>query len=168
MRPVLALLCVCLACVQPTNLPRMTPQTRESVGAEADSLTSAERARIVEAISSFRQMVFSTDTTIRLEGCSVALAVGPEYRALIRSDVRKRISEPTTACGNAPDFTGYTRRLVLHSIKGGRGEATARVSYLGGGAYTHDEDYKLRRASSRVGGPWVAMEIRVFGAMHID
>lgn len=168
MRPVLALFCLCWACAQPATLQRMTPQVRESGIAEADSLTPAERARIVEAIASFRQMVFSSDTTIRLEGCSVALAVGPEYRALIRRDVRQMISEPTTVCGTTPDISGFTRRLVLRKIEGGGGEATARVTYLGGGSYTHDEDYRLRRASSRVSGPWVATEMRVFGAMHID
>ena len=163
MRQGLALMCVFWACAQPATRRPITPQVGDDpVVAQVDSLTSADRAKIVEAIAIFRQLIFSNDTTTRLEGCSVALAVGPDYRALIRRDLRRLVSEPTTACGTTPDLSGYTRRLVLRSITGGSGEATATVIFRGG-SYTHDEEYKLKMILPPTGRDWVTKEVRVSG-----
>jgi len=75
----LALLWLCSACAQHAGLERVTAQMRAPMVAAADSLTPIERVRIVEAAVRYRRMIFLDDTTTRLDGCSVVLALGAEY-----------------------------------------------------------------------------------------
>jgi hypothetical protein len=113
-------------------------------------------------------MIFLEDTTTLLEGCSVVLAVGTEYRTLLSREYRLLVSEPTSACGPTPPATRFTRRLIVRSIKGGGGEAVIRMTYEGGRTYTHEEDFKVQKASSRPDGIWAATEMRVYDALIAD
>jgi hypothetical protein len=113
-------------------------------------------------------MVVVNDTTIRFDGCSIALVVSPEYRSLLSTDVRPAISDAVRPCRTTPDVTGSTRRLVLRKIEGSGGNAVALVTYVGGRSYTHDEEYKVRRISPQPDRSWTTVEMRVFGALHID
>jgi predicted ATP-grasp superfamily ATP-dependent carboligase len=168
MRTSIGLLWLCCACAQHAGLERVTEQMRAPIVAATDSLTPVERARIVEAAVRFRRMIFLDDTTTRLEGCSVALVVGAEYRTLLTRDVRQLVSEPTSSCGPSPAATRFTQRLIVRSIQGGAGEAVIRMTYEGGRTYTHEEDFKVKKASSRADGRWVATEMRVYDALIAD
>ena len=168
MRTSLGLLWLCCACAQHAGLERVTAQMRAPIVAAADSLTPVERARIVEAAVRFRRMIFLEDTTTRLDGCSVALAVAAEYRTLLTPDVRRLVSEPTSACGPTAPPTRFTQRLIVRSIQGGAGEAVIRMTYEGARTYTHDEDFKVKKASSRADGLWAATEMRVYDALIVD
>ena len=165
MRHKLAFLTLCWGCAQTAPHPRAAPEMPPSAPAP-DSLNSVARAKIVDAIAYFRQTAFSSDTT-RLDGCSVALAVGPDYRALIRADFLPLLSQPTTPCGKTPDLTGYARRLVLLRIVGEGKDATALIAYLAA-PYTHNEDYKLRSVLAGPAQHWVVTEMRVHGIMIVD
>jgi hypothetical protein len=168
MRTSLGLLWLCCACAQHTGLERVSAQMPAPIVAAAAGLTPVERARIVEAAVRFRRMIFLDDTTTRMEGCSVALAVGPEYRTLLSPDVRPLVSEPTSACGPTPALTGFTRRLIVRNIQGGAGEAVIRMTYEGGRTYTHEEEFRVKKASSRADGRWAATEMRVYDALIAD
>jgi hypothetical protein len=168
MRTSLGLLWLCCACAQHAGLERVTAQMRAPIVAAADSLTPVERARIVEAALRYRRMIFLEDTTTLLEGCSVALAVGTEYRTLLSREYRLFVSEPTSACGPTPAPTRFTQRLIVRTIQGGAGEAVIRMTYVGGRTYTHEEDFKIRKASSRADGRWAVIEMRVYDALIVD
>jgi hypothetical protein len=166
MRAHLALLCVCCACAQTASVSRMTVQSPNI--ATADSVTLSERAGIVAAILSFRQLVFSTDTTVRLDACSIALALGPQYRSMLRPDVRRMISDSAEPCSTTPGSTAHSRILVLGTIQGADGEALAQVTYRGPGSYPHEEEYKLRKMPSRTAPYWIATEMRVYDVLIVD
>jgi hypothetical protein len=168
MRTSLGLLWLCCACAQHAGLEGVTAQIRAPIVAAGDSLTPVERARIVEGAVRYRRMIFLEDTTTLLEGCSVALAVGTEYRTLLSGEYRLLVSEPTSACGLTPPATRFTRRLIVRGIHGGGGEAVIRMTYEGGRTYTHEEDFNVKRASSRLDGIWAATEMRVYDALIVD
>ena len=168
MRASLGLLWLSCACAQRARLERVTEQIPVPIVAAADSVTPVERARILEAAVRFRRMTFLDDTTTRLEGCSVAMAVSAGYRTLLTRDVRQLVSEPTSACGPTQALTGFTRRLIVRSIQGGAGKAVVRMTYEGGRTYTHEEDFKVEKASSRADGLWAATEMRVYDALIAD
>ena len=161
------LVSLCAACVhqslrERTELPRLPL----AAVAESDSLSPAERAQIVQAIVGFRRMVLWNDTT-PLEGCSVSLAIGADYRTLVDSSSRSMISEPADPCGTAPNTSSYPRRLVVLAIEGQSGEGVAHATFRAG-SYMHEEEYKVRRISPRTGRPWVVIELRVWGARIAD
>ncbi len=164
----LALLWLCSACAQHAGLESVTAQMRAPMVAAADSLTPIERVRIVEAAVRYRRMIFLDDTTTRLDGCSVVLALGAEYRTLLTPDVRPLVSEPTSACAPTPAATRFTQRLIVRSIQGGASEAVIRMTYIGGRTYTHEEDFKVKKASSRADGRWAATDMRVYDALIVD
>ena len=164
----LGLLGLCSACAQHAGLERVTAHMQAPIVAAADSLTPIERVRIVEAAVRYRRMIFLDDTTTRLEGCSVAVAVGAEYRSLLTPDVRPLVSEPTSACGPTPAATRFIQRLIVRSIHGGAGEAVVRMSYEGGRTYIHEEEFKVKKASSRADGRWAATDMRVYDALIVD
>jgi hypothetical protein len=167
MRPKLTfLLWLCAACAQHSAVERTTQPMRGLAVADTDSLPTTERARIVEAIIGFRRMVFWNDST-PLEGCSVLLGIGADYRALMDASSRRMVSEPAAACGATSNLSSYPRRLVLLAIEGNDGEGIARVAYRAG-SYMHEEEYKVRRISPRIGRPWVVTELRVWGARTAD
>ena len=168
MRKTLTLLWMCCACGQQATLERVGAPVPVATPPVRDSITAVERARAVEAAVRFRRMIFLDDTTIRLEGCSVALAVGTDYRALLSSESRWLVSEPATACGATPDLGGSTRRLILRRILGGADTAIIWITYHGGGSYLHEEEFKVRRASARPDGLWAATEMRVYDALIAD
>jgi hypothetical protein len=165
MRTSLVLLWLCCACARHAGLDGVTAHMPSPIVAAADSLTPVERARIVEAAVRFRRMIFLDDTTTRLEGCSVARAVGAEYRALLSPDVRQLVSEPTSTCGPTSAATGLKRRMIVRSIQGGAGEAVVRITYEGGRTYIHEEDFKVKKASSRADGRWAVTDMRVYDAL---
>jgi hypothetical protein len=163
----LALLCFGCACAQRAGIERLAVKSPTPMVASADSLAPVDRARIVEAAVRFRGMIFLDDTTARLDGCSVVHAVGEEYRTLLARDIRRLVSEPTSACGGTSVAPRFTPRLVVRGIQGGAGEAVIRITYEGG-SYIHEEEFKVRKASSRGDGFWVATEMRVYDAMIAD
>jgi len=163
----LVVLWLCCACAQHARFERSEPQVMVA-SAGSDTLTAVERARSLEAAVRFRRMIFVEDTTIRVEGCSVALVLGPMYPTLLTPHFRSMVSEPADACGTKPGLTGFTRRLVLRSIEGGGGEALVSITFHGGGSYFHEEDFKVRRASSRPDGLWAGIEMRVYDAIIVD
>lgn len=169
MRTHLTLLGICCACLRLAN-PQGGSAARVTVAdTHADSLTSVERARIVDAVVRFRWMIFSTDTTIRLDPCSLAFTFGPNFLKLLTPDVRRLVARPTRSCTNAAlDVGGFDRRLILRSINAEAGQVVVAITYNGGGTYLHEEEFKVRKASSRPDGIWAATEMRVYDAMIAD
>ena len=114
----------------------------------------------------FRRMIFATDTTIRLDYCSVARALGPDFQSVMERDVLRRISEPKQSCDSAvPSHSPYS--LIVRSIRGVGGEAVATLSYRNW-SYLHEEEFKLRKTSRRSGGEWAGVEMRVYNAVIAD
>jgi len=166
MRTHLALFCVCCACAQTAGVSRRTVQSPNVTA--SDSLTPSDRAGIVAAVLSFRQLVFSADTTVRLDGCSMELALGPQYRSMLRPDVRRMISDSAEPCSATSGSTAHSRILVLGTIQGAESEAVAQVTYRGPGSYPHEEEYKLRKMPSRTAPYWIATEVRVYDVLIVD
>jgi hypothetical protein len=168
MRKGLVLVWFCCACAPGARFDRRSSQLRMPMLAVIDTLTPVERARITEAMVRLRRMIFVDDTATQLEGCSVAAAIGADYRTLLTPDVRKLVSEPPLVCDPRPAPTTLSRRLIVGSIHGGPGVALIRVTYEGGRTYTHEEEFKVQKASSRPDGRWVAIEMRVYDALIAD
>jgi len=141
-------------------------QPSAGIGARADTLTNVERVRIVEAAVGFRRMIFATDTTIRLDYCSVALILGPDFQSAMVRDVRLLISKARKPCdGAAPTYALHS--LILRGIRGAAGDAMVTMSYYGG-SYLHEEEFKIRKTSGRPDGIWTAREMRVYNALIAD
>lgn len=166
MRMHLILLMAFCACGGQTTYKSVSTPVPQPAIAEPDSLTQVARLRVVEAVLRYRQMIFQNDTT-QVDGCSVASAVGGEYRPLLQKDLLRLVSEPT-ACDAKLRKTGFTRRLTIRSIVGGSREAVVQVSYSGGGTYFHEEEFRVRKASSKPDGLWATTEMRIYGAMIVD
>ncbi|HJQ54521.1 MAG TPA: hypothetical protein VJ825_11835 [Gemmatimonadaceae bacterium] len=136
------------------------------VVAPPDTLTSIERVRILEGAMGFRRMIFATDTTIRLDYCSVARALGPEFQSVIASEVRRLITERKQPCNGAePRYSPFS--LIVRGIRGEGKEAVVTISYQNWG-YLHEEDFEVRKASSRPDGAWAGIEMRVYNAAIAD
>lgn len=166
MRTPLAISCAVLlfcACAQNKTSGFVGPTSRTQL----DTVTVSERARIVEAVVSFRQLVFWNDTTTRFDGCSVALALAPRDQPLLRADVRRAISPPS-GCVNTGSEIMRSPTLILGPIRGGDDEVTVQVTYRGPGTHPHEEEYKVMRSSSRSSSPWVATEVRIYGVLIVD
>ena len=166
----IGILVLCWACLPQTRLRSVDPQPPAAgLKAPADSLTAIERVRIVEAAMRFRRMILIDDTATRLDGCSVGVAVGRDYRTLLVPVVRELVVEPASGCGpNPSDVIGVPRLLRLRSIQGSGDTAVANLTYLGGSTDTHEEEFKVKRASTRPDGLWAATEMRAYGALIID
>ena len=132
----------------------------------ADTLSSTQRARILEAALRLRRMIFPDDTTSRLDGCSVAQEIGAEYRALLTLDVRKAVFESGAPCSDHAT-TGFDRRLVVESIRGGGRLAVIKITFVDGRS-THEEEFKVQKLSSRPDVRWSATEVRAYDALIVD
>ena len=168
MRTSLAPLFLLCACAQHTGQQHLTPQVFIPVVASTGNLTAVAQIRVIEAAVRFRRMILLADTTTHVDGCSVAQIVGPNYRALFNPDMRSVVSEPAAGCNSRSPDTGLPPRLVVQSIQGSADDAVATITYVGGRTFTHEEEFKVRKASGRPDGPWATLEMRVYNAMIID
>ena len=169
MRLELPVLAFAWACALPPGSEQKLASPKATSLTTADSLTAADRARIIEALASFREAVFQPDTT-RLDGCSVAavVGVGMSYRQLVQPSFRYRIQDPITgSCVPEPNYSGSRVRLVLRSIVSDGKEATVEASFLGS-SYTHHETYKLRQDEYRGRRNWIPLEVRIFSLVISD
>src|SRR3954468_5011849 len=110
-----------------------------------------------------RRMTLEDDTASRLEGCSVALFVGAQYRTLLARDIRQLVSEPLGDCSQ-PAPTGSAQRLIVRGISAAKNGVVLRMTYVRG-LSTHEEDFSVQRPSSNPDGRWVATEFRVYDAL---
>ena len=162
----LALLSICVPASFSARAGDAASHESAPVVARPGTLTSIERARILEGAMGFRRMIFATDTTIRLDYCSVALALGAEFQSVIARDVRRLIAEPKQPCDSAdPHYSPYS--LVVRSIRGEGKDGVVTISYQNWG-YLHEEEFKVRKASSRPEGRWAGIEMRVYAARIAD
>lgn len=137
-----------------------------SIVSHPDTLTNIERVRILEGAMGFRRMIFATDTTIRLDYCSVAHALAPGFESIMTLDVRRMITAPKQSCDSAdPRYAPHS--LIVRSIRGEGEEGVVTISYQNWG-YLHEEDFKVTKASSRPDGKWAGIEMRVYDAAIAD
>ena len=136
-----------------------------SVSGASDTLSIGERARIVEAVIRFRQLVFPNDTTARFDACSVALSLGLQYEGLLGPDVRAAISRSRQDCRNSEPAA--IPILLLRSIREVSGGVMVEVGARGRNTNPHDEEYTVRKPI-RPGDPWFATELRVYGVVILD
>jgi hypothetical protein len=164
MRLELSALALCCACTSVGSPQRSVGSPAPPIAATGNTLTPADRARIVEVVAFFREAIFLGDTT-RVDGCSVAaiLGVGPQYRDLLDRSSRSRITDSSAGC-NSPQGRGI--RLVLRGITDNGFEVTVDAEYTGG-SYVHSEVYKIRKPT-RAGGAWVPTEVRAYGLVIFD
>lgn len=160
---------ICCGCVTPRQqLHRVPPRLAQTIPV-VDSLTAVERARIIEAVVRFRRMILIDDTMTRIDGCSVAKTVGPDYLTLLVPEVRPLVVESPSGCGTSLSTTVAMPRLIrITRIQGSGNDAVAQLTYLAERTYTHEEEFKIRRASRRPDGLWAATEMRVYNALIID
>jgi hypothetical protein len=162
----LALVSICVPASFSARAGDAASHESAPVVARPDTLTSIERVRILEGAMGFRRMIFATDTTIRLDYCSVAHALGPDFQSVMERDVSRLIAEQKGPCDRVdPRYAPFS--LIVRGIRGEGEEGVVTISCQNWGTL-HEEDFRVRKASSRPDGRWAGIEMRVYNAAIAD